>query len=314
MFEAQEIVDSYRFKLTRKIAEGGMGTVYEALQYGTDGFTKRLAVKTLNREVSSDEEFVGMFVGEAKLVANLVHQNIVQIYQLGKSGQQFYIAMEYISGVNLQEFLDRHADLTRQVPVDTAAFIVSRICRGLEYAHQSTSADGNLLGVVHRDISPKNLMMTWEGVVKIADWGIAKARAFMTDREGDILLGKSQYMSPEQASFEQTDARSDLFSLGIVFYELLAGGPLFDDAETIVILDKVMNADVGPIRQHCPDLPTEIERILMRALARDRQGRYQTAKEMGDDLEHYMYDKGFGPTNQTLQAYLRETFPDKVPS
>ncbi len=312
MYEAQEIVDNYRFKLIRKIAEGGMGTVHEALQYGTDEFTKRVAIKTLNREVSTDEEFVGMFVGEAKLVANLVHQNIVQIYQLGRSHDQFYIAMEYISGVNLQEFLDRHADLSRRIPVDTAAFVVSRICRGLEYAHQSTGADGKLLGVVHRDISPKNIMMTWQGVVKIADWGIAKARAIMSDREGDILLGKSQYMSPEQAGFQATDARSDLFSLGIVFYELLAGGPLFDDDETIVILDKVMNADVTPIRKHCPELPPEIERILMMALAQSRSKRYQSAKQMGDDLEHYMYDKGFGPTNQTLAAHLRETFPDKA--
>lgn len=304
-----DIVDSNRFRLVRQIAEGGMGTVYEAHQYGTEGFVKQVAIKTLNLDVSSDPEFVDMFIGEAKLVANLVHQNIVQIYQLGKAGGRLYIAMEYIDGITLQELMIRAAQRGEPLPVDLAAFIVSRICRGLAYAHDKRDLEGHPLSVVHRDISPKNILMTWEGVVKIGDWGIAKAR-IMQDQEGEVLLGKCQYMSPEQAAFESTDARSDLFSLGIVFHELLTGKPLFGgEGDTITVLDRVMKHDAPPVRDVRPDTPEAVARIVGSALERSRDRRYQTAKRMGDDLEHFMYDKGFGPTNQTLEAYLRERFP-----
>ena len=309
-----EIIDSNRFRLVRKIAEGGMGTVYEAHQYGTAGFVKQVAIKTLNVDVSSDPEFVEMFIGEAKLVANLVHQNIVQIYQLGKAGGRFYIAMEYIDGITLQELSDRHAKLRKRLPFELAAFIVSRICRGLAHAHAKRGTDRELLKVVHRDISPKNILIDFEGVVKIGDWGIAKARAITTDREGDVLLGKSQYMSPEQAAFQATDHRSDIFSLGIVFHELVAGKSLFGNAgDTIATLDRIVHHDIPSIRDHAPDVPVAIEKILEQALVRDRDGRYQSAADMGDDLEHFMYDKGFGPTNQTLEAYLREIFADRRP-
>jgi serine/threonine-protein kinase len=307
-----ELIDSTRFQLVAKIAEGGMGTVYRAAQVGISGFTKQVAIKTLNREASNDPEFVEMFIGEARLVADLVHQNIVQIYQLGKAGGQLYIAMELISGCNLQELITAHTRQGRVFPLDIAAFIVSRVCRGLAYAHEKRGKNGALLGVVHRDISPKNVLITWEGVVKIGDWGIAKARDLMIDNEGHVLLGKSAYMSPEQAAFQTTDARSDIFSLGIVFYELLSGRPLFGTAEveeTVAILDRVIHSDAPPIRDLRPEVSEVLATILQRSLARDLGTRYPSAREMGDDLEHFMYDKGFGPTNESLARYLNEVFP-----
>ncbi len=307
-----EIVDTTHFKLIRKLAEGGMGAVYEAVQLGTEGFEKTMAIKTILEDYSSNPEFVEMFIGEAKLVADLVHQNIVQIYQLGKLNKIYYIAMEYINGVDLGAFMDRHNKLGVELPVDMATFIISRVSRGLEYAHAKKDREGNLLRVVHRDISPGNIMMTWEGVVKVTDFGIAKARNLMKDREGEVLLGKIQYMSPEQAEFKQTDHRSDIFSLGVVMYELLSGKQLFADENTVVALRNISVKKIPPIRTVNPRVPEEVEKILNKALERDRTKRYQLAGGFGYDLEYYMYNNRFGPTNVTLEKYLAKLFPDKA--
>ncbi len=312
MQDLMEIQDSNRFQLVRKIASGGMGTVYEALQLGTEGFKKTMAIKTLIDDVAGDREFVDMFIGEAKLVADLVHENIAQVYQLGKYQNSFYIAMEYIHGVNLQEFIDRHIYRKKMVPIDLACFIVSRVCRALAYAHTKRNKEGELLGVVHRDVSPKNIMLSFEGVVKLTDFGIAKARDVMFNKEGDVLYGKVPYMSPEQASFQETDARSDIFSLGICFYELLTGSMLFADEKTIMTINRITREDVIPIQKRRADVPVRVQEILQHSLCRDRKQRYQTAQLMCSDLEHYMYDGGYGPTNLSLEKYLKETFPEKV--
>ena len=305
----ESLSDTYRFRLVRKIAEGGMGAVYEAIQYGTSGFEKIVAIKTILEDLSADGEFVEMFIGEAKLVADLVHQNIVQVYQLGKIGSRYYIAMEYVHGVNLEEFLDRHYELGRKVPTELAAFMTSRCCLGLDYAHNKTDKQGRLLGVVHRDISPKNVMVDTQGVVKVTDFGIAKAGQYFRNREGEVLMGKVQYMSPEQARFEQTDRRSDVFSLGVVMYELLAGRNIFADADTMISIDNIVRKPIPSIREYNPDVPEDLEKILMKALERDRDKRYRSANDFGYDLQYYMYHDRFGPTYQTLEAYLKEIFP-----
>jgi serine/threonine-protein kinase len=220
--------------------------------------------------------------------------------------------MEYIHGVNLQECQDTHTSKGKRVPVDLTSFLISRVCRALEYAHSKRDKSGTMLVVVHRDISPKNIMLSFEGVVKLTDFGIAKATNLMLNREGDVLYGKVPYMSPEQAAFKVTDARSDIFSLGVCFYELLAGEMLFGDEETVMTMQRIMRDDVPPIRQKFPDIPRKVEEILHKALQRDLNKRYQTAAQMGSDLEHFMYDGGYGPTNLTLEKYLRDLFPEKV--
>ncbi len=308
--EPKEIVDKNRFKLVRKLAEGGMGSVWEGLQFGAEGFQKVVAIKMIQESLSRDAEFVEMFIGEAKLVADLVHQNIVQMYQLGKIGNLYYIAMEFIEGVNLQEFMNRHFELNLKVPVDIAAFIISRVCRALEYAHRKADKSGNLLNVVHRDVSPKNIMISTEGVVKLTDFGIAKAANLMRNQEGDVLMGKAQYMSPEQAQYMQTDKRSDIFSLGIVSFELLTGQSLFGSDKTAVILENVVYKDFTKPRTVNPDIPEEVERILLKALERDVNKRHQDAGRMGYELEYYMYHNRFGPTNVTLEKYMNRLFPE----
>jgi serine/threonine-protein kinase len=306
--EGQFVEEERRYKLVRRIAEGGMGAVYEAIQYGAEGFDKRVALKTILESYTTNLEFVQMFIGEAKLVADLVHENIVQVYQLGRTGRSYYIAMEYVDGVNLEAYLDRHVELGRELPIELGAFIASRLCRGLEHAHNKLGRDGEPLHIVHRDVSPKNVMINVEGVVKLTDFGIAKARQLMQQKEGEVLMGKVEYMSPEQAEFRETDRRSDLFSLGIVLFEILTGEHIFAVEDIYETLDNVKSKKVPDPREMRPDCPEELARITCKALERRLERRYQTAGEMGYDLEHYMYHDRFGPTNVTLALYLRELF------
>ncbi|HYF48339.1 MAG TPA: serine/threonine-protein kinase [Planctomycetota bacterium] len=302
------IEESRRYTMVRRLAEGGMGAVYEAKQYGAEGFQKTVAIKTILETYSTNPEFVRLFIGEAKLVADLVHENIVQVYHLGKTGNAYYIALEFVEGINLEAFIDHHLERGQDVPIELAAFIISRVCRGLEYAHNKKGRDGQLLGIVHRDVSPKNVMMNVEGVVKLTDFGIAKARMVMEQEEGEVLMGKVEYMSPEQARYEHTDRRSDLFALGIVGYELLTGHHIFETEDIYQTLENVKEAPIPHPKTYRPELPDMLCDILMKALERDLNKRYQTAGEMGVALEYYMYHKGYGPTNVTLGNYLKQNF------
>ncbi len=304
----EEILDTVRYRLVRKVAEGGMGAVYEAILRGPEGFGKVVALKTIRQDLTRDPAFVRMFIGEAKLVADLVHQNIVQIYHLGLVDDLYYMAMEFVDGVHLGEFMARHQELGRPLPVDIAIYVISRVCRGLEYAHKKHDLKGRNLGIVHRDVSPKNVMISREGFVKLTDFGIAKARSLEKDLEGEVLMGKVRYMSPEQAAYQTTDARSDLFSLGIVAYELLSGQVVFHAETTEDVLHAVAERPIKPLREVAPGIPEEVARILDTALERDPARRYQDAGKMAFDLEHYMYHDRFGPTAVTLEQYLADLF------
>ncbi len=300
------IEDSYYYKIIRKIADGGMGSVYEVEQHGAEGFVKRTALKTILPRYTKNKEFVNMFIGEAKLVGNLIHPNIVQIYQLGRMSEGFFIAMEYIDGINLEQFLLRHYELRRKIPLDFATFIVSRICRGLEYAHTKTDHINRPLNIVHRDVSPKNILITTEGE---CDFGIAKARNYMEQDEERVLMGKVEYMSPEQADYRITDARSDLFSLGIVYSELLTGINSFVGADTTDTLRQVKQAELPDIECERPGIPSTIVKIVNTALQREPAQRYQTAADMVVDLEYQMYSRGYGPTIASFAKYTAELFP-----
>lgn len=302
------ITEVKTYKMTRLIAEGGMGAVYEAQQFGDQDFQKTVAIKTILESFSTNAEFVRLFIGEAKLVADLVHENIVQVYHLGKAGNIYYIALEFVEGINLEQFMDYHATRTMSMPIELGAFVISRVCRGLEYAHNKRGRDSIALNIVHRDVSPKNVMLNYEGVVKLTDFGIAKAVRVMEQQEGEVLMGKVEYMSPEQAQYLPTDRRSDIFSLGIVMYELLTGKHIFETDDIYQTLDNVKEAPIPHPKVARPELPDMLCDILMKALERDLSKRYQTAGEMGVDLEYYMYHKGYGPTNVTLGNYLKNVF------
>lgn len=303
-------VPNYTFTILRKIAEGGMGAVYEAVQNGALEFKKRMAVKTILRDLIADPEYEEMFIGEAKLAANLVHPNIVQLYHLGKIEGMRYMAMELVDGITLHEFMARHRRKNLRIPYEISAFIASRICRALDYAHNMHDPDGKPLGIVHRDCTPKNIMLDRRGVVKLADFGAAKARHFLKDQEGQILVGKIAYMSPEQANFMKTDGRTDVFSLGIVLWECITNANLFDEEDTRMGLEAVQRAKIDPPAKLAPHLPKMLQDIVLKALERPTDKRFQSGKEMGKALERYLYHDRFGVTDDTLQRYLRRIAPD----
>lgn len=307
----QHISGTVAYRLSRRIATGGMGAIYEAEQLGAEGFVKRVAIKTIRRKRIKDPEFVRMFIREAKLAAALVHQNIVQIYQFGRWKQGFFIAMEYIDGVDLATFIATHSYLKRLPPVDISTFIVSRVCRALEYAHNKRDEHGLRLGIVHRDVAPKNILITNEGEVKLGDFGVAKVRRDGGQGEGVVLVGSLGYMSPEQASYKPVDHRSDVFSLGIVYYQLLTGIQPFGARTESAILQRVAKSKIrrpGALRRA---IPKDVERIVMRCLARDPADRYQTAGALGYALEQNMYSKGYGPTIVMLANYMASLYPDR---
>ena len=306
----KEFTDKYHFKFNRLIAEGGMGNIYEATLFGDEGFEKRLVIKMVREDISQNNDFIKLFIGEAKLVADLVHQNIVQIYKLGKVEGHFYIAMEYVKGINLKDLIEKHKTMGELIDVELGAFIISRVCRGLEYAHDKCGIDGKPLGIVHRDINPNNLMISVEGEVKVTDFGVAKARDVMEDKEGSVLMGKAPYMSPEQAQGKVTDRRCDVFALGIVMYELLTGESLFGNAnDARAIMRNVVDQKIRLPSQLNSKIPEALEKIIMRALERDADDRYTDTGKMGFDLEYYMYHKGYGPTIQTLEKHMRKLYP-----
>ena len=302
------IHSEFRYEVVRKLFEGGMGIVYEAEQHGARNFVKRVALKVVRESYANQQNFIDNFIGEAKLVADLIHTNIVQTYHLGESRGKYFIAMELIRGVNLEQFLQQLTDKQQTLPAELGVFIASRIARGLAYAHAKTDKDGKPLGIVHRDVSFKNIMIAFEGDVKLTDFGIAKARGFLTDNEGEVVAGKADYMSPEQADFKITDRRSDIFSAGVVLAHLLLAknifkGPTPDDSR-----ENILNLPIPDFRSLSPVFDDRLNEIMQRCLARDLAKRYPTADELLYDLEYFIYHKGYGPTNETIGKFIRELF------
>jgi len=308
------IQSEFKYEIVRKIFEGGMGIVFEAEQHGSRDFVKRVAIKIIRPNFASQKMFIENFIGEAKLVADLIHTNIVQTYHLGETKGVCFICMELIRGVNLEQFMRQLSDKNQQLSKELAVFITSRICRGLAYAHNKTDKDGKPLGIVHRDVSLKNIMIAFEGDVKVTDFGIAKARGFLTDQEGEVVAGKADFMSPEQADFQITDRRADVFSAGVVLQYLLLSRNIFKGENAEESRNRILNMEIPDFRQYDKRIDEPLNTILQKCLARDLSHRYATADEMLYDLEYYIYHKGYGPTNETLGKFTRELFDQSIPT
>jgi len=302
------IQSDFHYEIIRKLSEGGMGIVYEGEQRGARGFSKRVAIKVIRQNFANQQVFIENFIGEAKLVADLIHTNIVQTYHLGEARGIYFIAMELIRGVNLEQFSHQLAEKKIALPVELAVFITSRIARGLAYAHSKTDKDGKHLGIVHRDVSFKNILIGFEGDVKLTDFGIAKAKGFLIDNEGEVVAGKADYMSPEQADFQITDKRSDIFSAGVVLGHLVLGRNVFKGENAEQSRDRVLKMSIPDFRTLDARVDDRLNQIMHRALARKVDERYPNADELLYDLEHFIYHKGYGPTNETLGRFMRELF------
>jgi eukaryotic-like serine/threonine-protein kinase len=296
-------------RLVRKVAVGGMATVYEAEQLGPAGFAKRIALKVIHPQYAKQKEWLQLFTDEAKLSANLMHGNIVQIYQLGEVAGEYFIAMEFIQGPTLRLVIDRHWELGQRIPLHLAAYVASRVCRALDFAHNFVAPDNRRLDIVHRDVSPGNVMASWDGHIKLADFGIAKARTSIDPAAGRaFLMGKKHYMSPEQILGLNVDARSDVFAVGVVLYELLALEPLFTEDITQLAIDEVAVLPTPNIRAKIPGIDPELEQIISVALNKDPALR-PTAAEMGHDLDQWCAAQRHVPTPDLLHDHLAVLFP-----
>jgi serine/threonine protein kinase len=297
------------YRLLRRIAVGGMAEVFRAKRTGVEGFEKVVAVKRILPHLSDNKEFVDMFIDEAKMVAGLTHPNIVQIFDLGKIDRTYFIAMDYVHGRDLRTIMRRAREKGLRIPLDLSLLIVSRVCSALEFAHRKKDERGVPMQIVHRDVSPQNILISFEGEVKLTDFGIAKAATKATITDAGALRGKLLYMSPEQAWGKPMDRRSDVFSLGIVFYEMVTDQKPFLASSERSILETVRECRVAPPSEVNPRIPEKLERVVMKALARDVDERYQDAAEMYRDLERVLHERQ-PPTSAELSRFMEVLFDD----
>ncbi|MEL6543699.1 MAG: serine/threonine-protein kinase, partial [Myxococcota bacterium] len=301
-----------KYLLLDRINVGGMAEVFKAKTFGIEGFERIIAIKRILPNMADDEEFINMFVDEARIAVQLSHANIVQIYELGKFENQYYIAMEYVSGKDLRQLLDRYRKKGKVLPVPAAAYITARICEGLDYAHRKKDPAGRQLNVIHRDVSPQNILVSYEGAVKITDFGIAKAEDRASKTQAGVLKGKFGYMSPEQVRGLEIDHRSDIFAVGILLYEMVTGKRLFIGESDFSTLERVRKAEIIPPTEHNPDLSPEFEQVVLRTLARERDERYQWASELFDDLQQFLIEANTIYNAKRLSALLADDYQSDI--
>ena len=296
-----------KYQILNKIATGGMAEVFRAKITGEMGFEKLLVIKKVLPHLAAEDQWISHFIDEAKLAALLHHENIIHIYDFGKIDNSWFLAMEYLSGKDLKDLIVKSAAENNHPALENILLIVLKICDGLDYAHTLKNLKGNPLNIVHRDISPQNICITFDGKVKIIDFGIAKAAERSVHTQTGMIKGKLAYMSPEQASGKAIDHRSDIFAVGIILYELLTGKRMYK-GEVSEILLKVVQADYEPAENILENHPPELFEILGKALAENPDDRYQSAGEMHADIEEFMYKLNLRSGSRKLAEYMQTLF------
>lgn len=301
-----------KFLLLDRIARGGMAELCRAKILGSQGFEKLVAIKKILPHLADQDEFVSAFVDEARLAAFLQHRNIVQIFDFGEIGGSYFISMEYLSGQPLRTLMNLAGKNNTPLPLGIALFIVAEICAGLDYAHNLKNFSGEALNIIHRDIGPQNVFITYDGQVKIIDFGIARATSHNTATASGSLKGKIAYMSPEQAGGSEVDHRSDIFSAGIILYELATGKHLYTGEDSKQQLALAVRGGFVSARQINETLPAQLYDILDKALAREPVDRYQSAQEMRNDLEKCArLGVGFATATE-LAAFMAPLFSEDL--
>ncbi len=309
---AHKIKKFGRYLLLKKIARGGMAEIFRAMAFGGQGFSKYVVLKRMLPDISKDHQFVDMFVAEAKLVASLNHANIIQIYDFGVIDDRLYLAMEYVQGMNLSQIINEMKDLGQPVPIATACFIITEALYGLDHAHRQTDQEGQALNIIHRDVSPSNIIVSFEGHVRLVDFGIAKATQVSIRTQSGILKGKFKYMSPEQARGKTLDQRTDIFSIGICLYKLLTLQDAYHADKEFDRLHLARECIYPKPRELNPNIPEELEEIILKAMHEDREQRYRTAAEMRDALESFAFRNNFQMFSSDLARFMRTGFGDTL--
>jgi serine/threonine protein kinase len=298
------------YRLIHALGAGGMGEVFLARHEGEGGIQRLVALKRVLPHLNRDPKRAQLFLDEVRIAAQLVHSNVVQVVDHGRIAQQYFMAMEYVHGENLNEVFERLRSRNQRLPVEMLLHIVAAACEGLDYAHRKRGVTGESLGIVHRDISPHNILLSFEGGVKIADFGVARAADKTQKTLTGELRGKICYMSPEQAYGRVLDQRSDLFSLGIVIYEGLTGDNPFLRAEPLASLELVRAAHYAPIAELHPDVPPEVEELVARCLQQNPADRPDSARALHDELLRVIRLHNLALTAFDLADYLKDLFPE----
>lgn len=302
-----------RYQLLRRLAVGGMGEVFLARQTGLGGFEKLLVVKRVLPNLAEEEDFIEMLFDEARIAAALNHPNISQIFDLGEVDGSYYIAMEYVHGDSLRAVNSRATAEKGGIPLALKCRVIADTAAGLDFAHRAKTATGKPLGLIHRDVSPQNVLVGFNGAVKIIDFGVAKAVGKISNTLTGHIKGKYAYMSPEQArGVADLDHRSDIFGLGIVFYEVLTGQRLFKRESETATLKAVVGAKIDPPSALAKGIPKDLDAIVLKALARERSERYQTAGEFQMALEDFLVAQRLPGTTAHLAAFMQALYEEDI--
>lgn len=300
-----------RYRLIRTLAKGGMAQLYLAIQKGAQGFEKVVVLKCVLAELCKSNEFVQMFLDEARLAAHLDHSNVVRVYDFGEIKGQYFLAMEYLPGEDLASIIQTVRKAGRPLPVEVVADVIMGAAMGLHFAHDLVDGKGKPLGIVHRDVSPSNIIVTYHGVVKLVDFGIARAESNQVKTAAGTVKGKYAYLSPEQAVGDPIDRRSDVFALGSVTHELLTGVRVFKRDSDLATLKAVAETNVLPPSQTREDVPGRLDAIVMKAMDPSLNRRYQTTAAMADDLAEFLAERGYVRSEQRLATFVGELFGEE---
>jgi eukaryotic-like serine/threonine-protein kinase len=302
-----------KYTLLRKLAVGGMAELFLAIQKSVAGFEKLIVIKRILPAMNQDRAFIAMLLHEARIAATLSHANIVHVFDVGQVGGTYYIAMEHVHGEDLRSIVRQmRKKAVSEFPLEHALSIILSVCSGLAYAHEKRDLDGSSLHIVHRDISPHNVVVTFSGDVKIVDFGIAQSNALVVETRSGTLKGKVSYMSPEQARGQDIDSRSDIFAVGVMLFELTTGKRLFKTPSDFETLKLICDKDYPLPSQMRPGYPPELEHIVTRALSKDRDARYQTAREMQAALEEFVRRERVPVSNIALTGFMQSLFEEKL--
>jgi serine/threonine-protein kinase len=300
-----------RYRVIEKLASGGMAEVFRAESAGLEGFKKQVAIKRVLPHLSEKKKFISMFLDEARLSAHLSHSNCVQVFDIGVGDNAYFIVMEYVDGADLKAVLETLKKQGRELAVEEAVFIAIKICEGLCYAHELTDHEGRPFAVVHRDVSPPNVLMTKHGEIKIVDFGLAKASSQLEKSEPGIIKGKFSYLSPEAALGKDVDHRTDIFAVGIILWEMIAGRRLFLGDTDFATVKLVQQASVPPLSKINAQVTPDLDRIVAKSLARDPAQRYQSARDLAVALNDHLYKYGKPVGSFKIATLVQSTIRDK---
>jgi serine/threonine-protein kinase len=302
-----------RYRITDKIAAGGMAEVFKGVAESLQGFRKNVAIKRILPALTKNTKFITMFLDEARLSLFLQHANIVQVFDIGHADDTYFIVMEYVDGVDLKVVLEWRRRIGRRLTIGQTIYLIMEVCKGLAYAHELTHPEtGERLGIVHRDVSPANVLISRNGEVKLADFGLAKAANQVELTDPGVVKGKMSYLSPEAARGENVDHRADIFSVGILLYEMLTSKRLFYGDTDYQTVELVRNAKIPPIAAQNPEVEPEFEEICRKALARRTEDRFQSATDLQDALAHYLFSRGLKMIQRDIAEMIRTCIEDQA--